>query len=519
MPRGLDYIINLREGATGGATAVRSELQGLDNQVDQTNSKLSSLGVSAKGLLVGMATGFAAISVKGLADDLIEVRGQFQGFENLLKNALGDAEGANIFQQIKDDAAVTPFEVEQLTESFIKLQSSGFNPTIDKINQLGDVAAAKMKGIDQLTEAVIDAQQGEFERLKEFGIRASKSGDQVTFTYNNVSKTMKFSAGAVEDYILALSKQQGIQGSMAAMADTYIGKQSNINDQLTQFKNGLAQDLQPALDWYLNAQSESIVLMQSGVDWVKQNTDVVKTLGIVVGVAAGAYLLYQGYLLALEIPMAIITAKQWLLNAALTANPIGLIVTGIAALIAGFVVAYRHSENFRAAIQGLIEVGKLVGRAFMAVGKTIIGALTFDKKMFMSGLVETGQLVTEVLSGGVKKAFMKGFDESKAKSKADAAKEAKEGSTMDTIAKPKPKGGGGGIKVGGAGTTGSSSGGTTLSTNKQVRNVTVTIGKLVENLTVSTTNLQSTGPSDLKRLISEVLTGAVHDSELALSND
>ncbi len=60
---------------------------------------------------------------------------------------------------------------------------------------------------------------------------------------------------------------------------------------------------------------------------------------------------------------------------------------------------------------------------------------------------------------------------------------------------------------------------TSLSTNKQVRNVQVTIGKLVENLTVATTNLQGTGAADIKRIIAEVLTGAVHDSELALSSE
>lgn len=515
MPKGLDYIINLKEGSLDGASSIKLELQVIDNRVSQTNNNLDSLGATIKKVGGLMGGAFAVDRIKSMADDLIEVRGQFQGFENLLKNSLGEAQGANVFQQIKDDAAVTPFEVDQLTESFIKLQSSGFDPTIDKINNLGDIAAAKMKNIDQLTEAVIDAQQGEFERLKEFGIRASKDGDKVTFTYNKIATTMKFSASAVEEYLMALSKQEGIQGSMAAMADTYIGKQSNINDQITQFKNGLAIDLKPALDWYLNAQSQSIVLMQSGVDWIKQNTDVVKTLGIVVGIAGGAYLLYQGYLLALEVPMAIITAKQWLLNAAMTANPVGLIVAGIAALVAGFVVAYRHSETFRASIDGLIEVGKLLGRAFMAVGKTIIGALTFDKKMFMSGLVETGQVVTEVLSGGIQKAFNKGWDASKAKSKADALKEEKEGTTMNTLAKPAPKTGAkptlGSTSTGGTGTT--------LSTNKQVRNVTVTIGKLVENLTVSTTNLQATGSSDVKRMITEILTGAVHDSEIALSSN
>jgi hypothetical protein len=45
------------------------------------------------------------------------------------------------------------------------------------------------------------------------------------------------------------------------------------------------------------------------------------------------------------------TAVQWLLNAALTANPIGLIVLGIAALIAGIILAYRNSEVFRKIVQ------------------------------------------------------------------------------------------------------------------------------------------------------------------------
>ena len=45
------------------------------------------------------------------------------------------------------------------------------------------------------------------------------------------------------------------------------------------------------------------------------------------------------------------TAVQWLLNAALSANPIGLVVIAIAALVAGLIYAYNHSETFRAIVQ------------------------------------------------------------------------------------------------------------------------------------------------------------------------
>lgn len=47
------------------------------------------------------------------------------------------------------------------------------------------------------------------------------------------------------------------------------------------------------------------------------------------------------------------TAVQWLLNAALTANPIGLVVVAIAALVAGIIYAYRNSETFRNIIQAV----------------------------------------------------------------------------------------------------------------------------------------------------------------------
>lgn len=47
------------------------------------------------------------------------------------------------------------------------------------------------------------------------------------------------------------------------------------------------------------------------------------------------------------------TAAQWLLNAALTANPIGIIVVALAGLAAGLIYAYQHSEEFRAAVDGM----------------------------------------------------------------------------------------------------------------------------------------------------------------------
>lgn len=48
----------------------------------------------------------------------------------------------------------------------------------------------------------------------------------------------------------------------------------------------------------------------------------------------------------------------WALNAAMSANPIALIVIAVVALIAGLVLLYKHSSKFRAIVQKVGQIGK-----------------------------------------------------------------------------------------------------------------------------------------------------------------
>lgn len=57
------------------------------------------------------------------------------------------------------------------------------------------------------------------------------------------------------------------------------------------------------------------------------------------------------------------TLVQWLLNAALNANPIGIVIAALAALAVGFVIAYRHSETFRKIVQGAWMGIKIAAKA------------------------------------------------------------------------------------------------------------------------------------------------------------
>lgn len=71
--------------------------------------------------------------------------------------------------------------------------------------------------------------------------------------------------------------------------------------------------------------------------------------------AAGGMLKYLQATKLVSAATKVFAAVQWLMNAALEANPIGIVVVAIAALAAGLVYAYKHSETFRKVVDGAFK--------------------------------------------------------------------------------------------------------------------------------------------------------------------
>ncbi|MCP5787288.1 hypothetical protein NL329_30695, partial [Klebsiella pneumoniae] len=68
-----------------------------------------------------------------------------------------------------------------------------------------------------------------------------------------------------------------------------------------------------------------------------------------------------------------LTAAQWLLNAAVSANP--FVLLGIAIVGVGLYLGhlYNTSAKFRAILSGIGEVAKDLGVVFRGLGEAIIG--------------------------------------------------------------------------------------------------------------------------------------------------
>lgn len=124
------------------------------------------------------------------------------------------------------------------------------------------------------------------------------------------------------------------------------------------------------------------------------------------------------------------TAAQWLLNGALAANPIALVVLGVAALVAGFVALYNGSENFRTGLRMLWDNIKAVGSAigdFFAIlsGVGVMGVFAYYftdlynaigrvwsglKAMFDIDLSESGRKLVTTLADGIRSVITMPYD-------------------------------------------------------------------------------------------------------------
>lgn len=88
---------------------------------------------------------------------------------------------------------------------------------------------------------------------------------------------------------------------------------------------------------------------------------------------------------AWEIATKIATAAQWLWNIALSANPIGLIIIAIAALIAGLVLLFKNNEKFRKVV---LAVWAAIQKAVKAVVDWFMAYVWPTVKVVIDAVVE-----------------------------------------------------------------------------------------------------------------------------------
>lgn len=239
---GIVYSVDIETAKTVEATKrVNKELDNLDKGFKKSDTGAKSLSSSIKQANGSFNSGAAALkrfiapllsaaAAMAALRKLVDVQRQFDVLNAGLVTATGSAENAAVaFDALQQFAAQTPYDLNQVTKAFTQLVNLGLTPSEQALNSYGNTASAMGKDLSQLVEAVADATTGEFERLKEFGIRAKQEGDSVSLTFRGVTTTIGNNAAEIEGYLIALGENE-FAGAMEQRMATLDGAISNLAD-------------------------------------------------------------------------------------------------------------------------------------------------------------------------------------------------------------------------------------------------------------------------------------------------
>ena len=217
--------------------------------VEKTSKKITesghSLGSYARsiagwGSLYDLAVSGTQQLIAGtfaLGRSVIQAGASWQTYQGQLETVTGSqAAAADLLSVLQTLADKTPYTTDQLVEAATKLESYGIR-TRDVITTLGDTAAGMGKPLNAAVEAMADAITGEFERLKEFGIRAAESGGKTYLQYidktgKEAKRVIDRNSPAMIQAVLSTIWNERYAGGMERLSQTFEGKVSTLKSKI-----------------------------------------------------------------------------------------------------------------------------------------------------------------------------------------------------------------------------------------------------------------------------------------------
>ncbi len=255
----------------------------LTRQARRPRATAGGFGRGVLGGVAGSALFAGSRAALRLPGGFVETAARFETLETTLGTLQRSSEKAKeSMKWVRGFTSRTPYELDQVAESFVKLKVFGLDPTGGLLRDIGDTASAMDKSVLDGVEAIGDALRGENERLKEFsGIVGSLSGDTITYSWRDLDtqrdRTATVRKGDTDQIVRTLRDIMAgnYGGTMADKMATYDGMMSNLRDKWTEFKyevmaagpfEMLKGYLQGALD-KINAMAESGELADMASLW------------------------------------------------------------------------------------------------------------------------------------------------------------------------------------------------------------------------------------------------------------
>lgn len=361
-------------GASSSST--KKEVGALKEKVESLNGISLNSFLSTIGKISGFL-GIGAVLGKTIKDGM-EQEMRSVSFEVLF----GGVDNAKrMIDQVSDYAAKSPYGKVGLSEATQMM--AGFGIAQEKImpnmKMIGDIAmgdAQKFQSLALVLSQVssLGYMQGNdklqfinagFNPLKELEKMTGKSVGQL----ETMMSKGQISIGMIEDALKHATSEGGqFYGMIDKINGTASGQWATAMDNISEkmlslYDNVLQPILLPALQKFNVFLDDPIGTLGRLTD--KFTTDFPIISGLIVGVTAAmtAYKVVTGII---SLVTGAWTAAQWLLNVAMTANPVGLVIAGVVALIALIAFLIIKIDGWGDTWDNVIKLCTLVFDSFKA---------------------------------------------------------------------------------------------------------------------------------------------------------
>ena len=336
----VEYKIKLKGEGADSVDKLKHLVEGLGGSIEQAKNSSEGLKTSllnfnqAVGAIQNVAAAFSQVSsaVSGMTQFYAAQVEAETKLQTVMRNTM-DATDDEV-QSIKDlcsaqqELGVVGADVQAAGAQELATYASKKSSLATLIPVMNDMIAQQY-GFNATQEAAVNIATmmgkvfaGQTSALSRYGYTFSEAQEQI----------LKFGTEEEKAATLAEVVRQSVGGVNEELAKTDAGHMVQLRNAIDDIKVQVGQMLIP-FESFLTQAAE----MGTAASGIIQLSQAINATGI----ATKAW-----------------TAAQWLLNAALDANPIGIIVMALGALAGALIYAYNHSEDFRRIVNLLWEAFK-----------------------------------------------------------------------------------------------------------------------------------------------------------------